>query len=178
METTPARPATPAPDDPDAAALAYNRQVGVLLRTIRKHRRLSLQEVEARTGQEFKASVLGAYERGERALSLPRLGRLAEFYEIDAGHLLPGSRVAPVEGDASSGSRQLRIDAEQLARLDGDDVAMLARFVGSVQQRRVDASVRYVVLRDADRVAIAAIVGVSVEELEGRLELLELLVRD
>jgi transcriptional regulator with XRE-family HTH domain len=179
METTPARPATPAPDDPDAAALAYNRQVGVLLRTIRKHRRLSLQEVEARTGQEFKASVLGAYERGERALSLPRLGRLAEFYDIDAGHLLPGAQVAaPVEGDASSLSRRLRIDVVQLARLDGDEMAMLARFVASVQQRRDEPAAPYVVVRDADRVAIAAIVGVSVEELESRLALLELVVRD
>jgi transcriptional regulator with XRE-family HTH domain len=179
METKPVRPSTPAPDDPDAAALAYNRQVGVLLRTIRKHRRLSLQEVEARTGQEFKASVLGAYERGERALSLPRLGRLAEFYDVEAGHLLPGSQVgAQVEGDASSRSRQLRIDVEQLARLDGDEMAMLARFVASVQQRRDDRAARYVVVRDADRVAIAAIVGVSVEELEARLELLELLVHD
>jgi transcriptional regulator with XRE-family HTH domain len=55
----------PSTDEPDAAALAYNRRVGALLRLARKHRGLSLHEVEARTGQEFKASVLGAYERGE-----------------------------------------------------------------------------------------------------------------
>jgi hypothetical protein len=57
-------------------------------------------------------------------------------------------------------------------------MAMLARFVASVQQRRDDRAARYVVVRDADRVAIAAIVGVSVEELTARLELLELLVHD
>ena len=51
----------------------YSRQVGERLRVIRKQKRLSLQEVEARSNQEFKASVLGAYERGERALSVPRL---------------------------------------------------------------------------------------------------------
>ena len=54
--------------------------VGERLRSIRRQKGLSLQDVEARTGKEFKASVLGAYERGERAISVPRLMRLAEIY--------------------------------------------------------------------------------------------------
>ena len=74
-------------DDP---ATGFNRRVGELLREVRKQRRLALQEVEAQTGEEFKASVVGAYERGERSLSLPRLARLAEFYEVPIGRLLPG----------------------------------------------------------------------------------------
>ena len=37
------------------------------LRGIRRQKRLSLQEVEINSSEEFKASVLGAYERGERA---------------------------------------------------------------------------------------------------------------
>ena len=35
-----------------------------------------------RSGEEFKASVLGAYERGERAISVARLQRLARFYGV------------------------------------------------------------------------------------------------
>ena len=42
-------------------------QVGERLRAIRRQKGLSLHDVEARSDQEFKASVLGAYERGERA---------------------------------------------------------------------------------------------------------------
>ena len=68
---------------------AYSRQVGERLRVIRKQKRLSLQEVEAQSDQEFKASVLGAYERGERALSVPRLDRLAQFYAVPVEQLLP-----------------------------------------------------------------------------------------
>ena len=49
----------------------------------------TLQEVEASSGQEFKASVLGAYERGERAISVPRLQRLARFYNVPVDQLLP-----------------------------------------------------------------------------------------
>jgi transcriptional regulator with XRE-family HTH domain len=53
------------------------RHVGERLRSIRRQKGLSLHDVEARSGHEFKASVLGAYERGERAISVPRLIRLA-----------------------------------------------------------------------------------------------------
>ena len=51
----------------------YNTLVGERLRNIRKQKKMSLQEVEATSNNEFKASVLGAYERGERALSVPRM---------------------------------------------------------------------------------------------------------
>ncbi len=55
-----------------------------------RQKRLSLQDVEAASNQEFKASVLGAYERGERAISVPRLQRLARFYHVPVDQLLPG----------------------------------------------------------------------------------------
>src|SRR3954454_24150809 len=68
---------------------SYGRKVGERLRAIRRQKRLSLQEVEAASQQEFKASVLGAYERGERAISVPRLQRLARFYNVPVDQLLP-----------------------------------------------------------------------------------------
>src|SRR5262249_56952211 len=67
------------------------RYVGERLRAIRRQKGLSLHDVEARSNQEFKASVLGAYERGERAISVPRLLRLAELYRVPADQLLPRS---------------------------------------------------------------------------------------
>ncbi len=39
---------------------SYSKKVGERLRAIRRQKRLSLQEVEAASSQEFKASVLGA----------------------------------------------------------------------------------------------------------------------
>src|ERR1700682_353952 len=67
----------------------YGRKVGERLRAIRRQKGLSLQDVEAASRQEFKASVLGAYERGERAISVPRLQRLARFYNVPVDQLLP-----------------------------------------------------------------------------------------
>src|SRR5215212_4657626 len=73
----------------EGASAGYGRKVGERLRAIRRQKKLSLQEVEATSNQEFKASVLGAYERGERAISVPRLQRLARFYNVPVDQLLP-----------------------------------------------------------------------------------------
>lgn len=45
---------------------------GARLRAVRRQLDLSLHDVEVASNLEFKASVLGAYERGERAISVPR----------------------------------------------------------------------------------------------------------
>src|SRR5271154_1266026 len=68
---------------------SYAIAVGARLRAVRRQKRLSLQAVEAGSHQEFKASVLGAYERGERAISVPRLQRLARLYDVPVEQLLP-----------------------------------------------------------------------------------------
>jgi transcriptional regulator with XRE-family HTH domain len=68
---------------------AYARHVGERLRNIRRQQGLSLQAVEEQSGREFKASVLGAYERGERIISVLRLQRLAHLYGVPVDQLLP-----------------------------------------------------------------------------------------
>ena len=67
--------------------LSYARLVGERLRQIRQQKKLSLSEVESATNQEFKASVMGAYERGERVISVLRLERLARFYGVTVDQL-------------------------------------------------------------------------------------------
>src|SRR6266487_5934680 len=86
----------------------YAEQVGERLRNIRLQKELSLHDVEQGSNKEFKASVLGAYERGERSISVPRLQRLAMFYDVPVDHLLPrlgpppgaGERTVVVEGES------------------------------------------------------------------------------
>ena len=67
----------------------YTLMVGDRLRRIRQQKQWSLSDVETQSESEFKASVLGAYERGERAISVPRLERLARFYGVSVDQLLP-----------------------------------------------------------------------------------------
>src|SRR3712207_7598950 len=84
-----------AQNDEDLEVTPYGRKVGERLRSIRRQKRMSLQDVEAASNQQFKASVLGAYERGERAISVPRLERLARFYNVPVDQMLPMERPRP-----------------------------------------------------------------------------------
>ena len=119
-------------DDQNTTNDGYSRKVGERLRAIRRQKRLSLQEVEANSEQEFKASVLGAYERGERAISVPRLRKLAAFYNVPVDQLLPVEgapdfgvevdevidlRERPVRGIGGS----ITIDLTKLEKLSGPE---------------------------------------------------------
>jgi transcriptional regulator with XRE-family HTH domain len=155
---------------------AYSRQVGERLRVIRKQKRLSLQEVEAQSEQEFKASVLGAYERGERALSVPRLDRLAQFYAVPVEQLLP-REVTGSEATAalsSPSNKKLAIDVAKLVQLSGSPFEMLARYLRLIQVQRQDFNGRVITVRGDDTRSIAAMLDVPVDQVADRLAALDL----
>jgi len=155
----------------------YSRQVGERLRVIRKQKRLSLQEVEAQSNQEFKASVLGAYERGERALSVPRLDRLSQFYAVPVEQLLP-REVTGTEAAAALQSpvnKKLAIDVAKLVQLSGAPFEMLARYLRLIQVQRQDFNGRVITVRGDDTRSIAAMLDVPVDQVGERLAALDLL---
>ena len=156
-------------DEDDASASPYSRKVGERLRVIRRQKRLSLQEVEATSNEEFKASVLGAYERGERAISVPRLERLAKFYNVPVDQLLPREDItAPIEGDTAG--KKLAVDLLKLSQLRGQPFEMLVRFLKMIQVQRQDFNGRMLTIRRDDLRAIACILGVSVDGAGVRLD--------
>lgn len=59
---------------------ATNRVVGRVLREVRKDRGWTLNDTEMFTG--VAASVLGAYERGERTVTVVRMIDLCRVYEV------------------------------------------------------------------------------------------------
>src|SRR5881409_522372 len=63
--------------DEDDSPSAFSVEVGQRLRAVRRARELSLDDVERTSGGRWSASAVGAYERGFRNLSLPRLRELA-----------------------------------------------------------------------------------------------------
>lgn len=160
----------------------YGRRVGERLRAIRRQKGLSLQDVEAGSTQEFKASVLGAYERGERAISVPRLQRLAGFYNVPVDQLLP--RDEDVRGvldlteraaiaDRGPGS-SVTIDLVQLRDSDAPGAEMLMRYLQMIQVQRQDFNGRMLTVRRDDLRAIACILDTTVDQAVARLELLGL----
>jgi len=165
------------------AALTYARRVGQRLRAIRRQKRLSLQEVEAASDQEFKASVLGAYERGERVISVPRLQRLAGFYTVPVDQLLPrDADLAPeatngedAEPVVPAGHRKITFDLSRFTQENlPPEVAMVHQYLASIQVLRQDFNGRVLTIRQDDIRAIAGLFGTDADALVRRLDDLQL----
>jgi transcriptional regulator with XRE-family HTH domain len=178
----------------ESARIAYAQAVGARLRSMRKQMRLSLQAVEAMSEQEFKASVLGAYERGERAISVPRLQRLAKLYDVPVDQLLPPDDAAVTRwGVAGSsedviplnakrprptipGNEKVAIDLTKLHTVSGPERDLLRRFLSMIQVHRQDFNGRMITIRSEDVRAIACLFGVTPDSMGSRLDELGLLV--
>ena len=154
---------------------AYSRRVGERLRAIRKQKRLSLQVVEEASDLEFKASVLGAYERGERAISVPRLQRLAAFYELPVEQLLPAEgRRGGAAGIAEGGA--LTIDLRRAQAVVGPEGELLKRYLTMIQVLRQDFNGRMLTIRASDLQALSCLFGVPAERVRSRMAELGLLL--
>jgi len=153
---------------------AYAERVGARLRAVRRQKRLSLQAVEANSAQEFKASVLGAYERGERTISVPRLQRLADFYEVPVDQLLPraegNGRGGDDAGRRPAATQKVTIDLTKLNRVSGPERDLLRRYLGMIQLQRGDFNGRVLTIRAEDLRAIACLLELSPEEMTERLD--------
>lgn len=135
----------------------YNELVGERLRSIRRQRGLSLQDVQRATKGEFKAAVLGAYERGERALSVPRLHSLADFFSVPVTQLLPADEErAPLAGMPSGG---VTIDLNRVEELTGIEAELFDRFLRGIQMQRQDFNGRVLTLRKDDLRLLAMLFG-------------------
>ena len=151
---------------------SYAEQVGERLRNIRLQKGLSLHDVEERSGKEFKASVLGAYERGERSISVPRLQRLAIFYGVPVDHLLPRLGPAPADGAAEAASEAtapLCIDLEALEARREPEARTLGRYLSLIQMQRGDFNGKVLTIRRDDLRVLAAILDQSPGGLVARL---------
>lgn len=154
----------------------FTRLVGERLRRIRQQKKLSLSEVEATSDSEFKASVLGAYERGERAISVPRLERLARFYGVSIDQLLPRESSDVADAMAPEGTtKKLRIDVAKLSTLNGPQFEMLERFLRMIQVQRQDFNGKVITVRGHDTRAIAVMLDVPVDQVGDKLSELGLL---
>lgn len=147
-------------------------QVGERLRSIRQQKGLTLHDVEALSRTEFKASALGAYERGERAISVHRLLRLAEIYQVPRDHLLPRDTGATVDlaqrDDALDES--FTIDLERLRSLDDAEASVLSRYAAATLFQRQDVNTRVLTVRRDDLSVLAAVLGRTPDDFIKRLD--------
>lgn len=138
----------------------YNELVGRRLRSIRRQRGFSLQDVQTLSDGEFKAAVLGAYERGERSLSVPRLHRLAAYYDVPIAQLLPPD-TRPVSREPSPD--QITIDLTRLDDIGGAESEVLERFLTAIQVERQDFNGRVLTVRRDDLKVLSRLIGTGSE---------------
>lgn len=164
---------------------AFAREVGQRLRNIRSQQGLSLQAVEELSTREFKASVLGAYERGERIISVLRLQRLAGLYGVPVDQLLPRSPGSPggLNGSSHHGEQppgdagSVTIDLARLEALSAPERDLIRRYVGMIQIQRGDYNGKIITIRAEDVRALARVFERDEEDLRRRLDELGILVR-
>jgi transcriptional regulator with XRE-family HTH domain len=139
--------------------------VGRALRHARRANGLTLRTAAERSGGSFKASALGAYERGERRISLERFSALASLYNVAPDRLL-SEALALVD---PAGRRSVVIDLSRLTSVPAPEREYLAEFVHQVRDRRRDLLTDVITLRSGDVHAMALSVGLGSDELLARL---------
>ena len=173
----------------ETVSATYAAKVGERLRAVRKQKRLSLQAVEGTSNQEFKASVLGAYERGERSISVPRLQRLARFYNVPVDQLLPrdvgpDAAWAPMSDGSDEGEEQatetrtrwededdkVTIDLTRLETVAGPERDLLRRYLSMIQVQRQDFNGRMITIRSDDVRAIGCLFDLTLDGMRRRLD--------
>ena len=153
-------------DTNDDTTLPFSREVGLRLRAVRRQRRLSLDDVERQSGGRWSASAIGAYERGFRNLSLPRLRELAEFYDVPMATLL--GEIDVRDEDSRAGAVKVVLD---LTNLEGiPEAAPLVRYARSIVLERGDWNGRVLSIRRDDVRALCSMMQVDES---GLLSLLE-----
>jgi transcriptional regulator with XRE-family HTH domain len=151
---------------------APSNEIGTRLRRVRNQQGMSLADVEKLSGGAWKAVVVGAYERGDRAVSISRLASLAEFYGVPLSELLPGATVEEHDGVG----RGIVLDLTSLTPRAPEPVAAVARFADQVRRTRGDHNGRVLSLRASDVYALAMAAGVSSEALMAALRDCQVLI--
>jgi transcriptional regulator with XRE-family HTH domain len=159
----------PGVTDHDAEDRHYALALGERLRRVRQQQGLSLHDVEHRSEGTLKASVVGAYERGERAVSITRMEVLADFYRVPVAELLPDPNMER-RGGAHDDELPPEITID-LAVLEArrEDEPVLARYVDAIKARRGDYNGRVLTVRASDLETLAAVLDAEPEQLHERL---------
>ena len=151
------------PEDDDAERSSFSSEVGRRLRSVRHMRGLSLDDVERDSGGRWSASAVGAYERGFRNLSLPRLRDLARFYDTPMSALI---------GEDSEVSHQPgRVVIDLVALQDVPEAESVQRYLRSIILERGDYNGRVLSVRRDDLRALSSLLRTdeptTLEQLHG-----------
>jgi len=145
----------------------YSKSLGERLRRIRVQKGMSLQDVQQASKGKWKAAVVGAYERGDRNVTVARLSELAGFYGVPVSEIIPDDGMAGP--GAYEGRRRVVLDLEGLHKVPESERDPLSRFTTAIQIQRGDYNGRVLTIREDDLMALALLYQTTADELSRRL---------
>jgi len=144
----------------------FSKLTGEVLRRARLERDLTLHDVGRLSRGRFKPSALGAYERGDRGISLERFCGLAEIYGIPPDRLLADL----LQARNPEGREELVIDLNRLGLLEDETERLLADLVHRLRVKRRDYRSEVITLRAGDLEALALASGERTRTLKEKLD--------
>ena len=138
--------------------------LGARLRQSREARSLSLKAVEIALEGSIRASMLGAYERGEHSITARRLRILARLYGVPIEELVEpiDDQRAPIEPQVRA-DEAIRFELRKLEHARGREAQTVLRLIRFVEERRRRHSPESIELRHEDLLTAAATLGHSVD---------------
>src|ERR1039458_2631339 len=96
---------------------AYDKALGANLRALRNSRGMSLMNVEEKSRGQWKAVVVGAWERGDRCTTMGNLHDLICWYGVTVGSLLPDEPPPPPPAEVSDVLERVEDLAKRIGEL-------------------------------------------------------------
>lgn len=126
------------------------------IRELRRERGLTLLAFEKRSGGRIRAVVLGAYERGDRSMTLEKIIEIASVLDVGLSHLVEST--LPM-GLPSHGQTRHIYDLVKLRALEeSDEKQVLSRYIARVAQQRRDWAGQIISLRSDDIEALSRVI--------------------
>lgn len=145
----------------------YAKELGDRLRRIRIQKNMSLQDVQQASNDKWKAAVVGAYERGDRNVTVAKLAELADFYGVPVSEIIPDD--GPTVPGHLDGRRKVVLDLESLDKVPSADRDPISRFASAIQVQRGDFNGRVLTIREDDLMPLALLYQTTANELTRRL---------
>ena len=130
-------------------------QVGARLRSIRRSRSLSLNEVEALSEGSLKAVVLGSYERGSRNLTIKRAIEIAKIYNIPVAEILSEKNTSLTTAIPRLMLDIRALQGRTLSEFEAVNRNLLIQLVRRIVEDRQDWNGEIITLRESDLATIS-----------------------
>jgi transcriptional regulator with XRE-family HTH domain len=141
--------------------IEQSERIRIRIRQLRRERGLTLRDFEEKSGGRIRAIVMGAYERGDRSVSLGKLIEISKVFGIELSHLIGSAELTQSSGTQSSATPSSRyiFDLRVLNSLeDSPQKVILLRYLSRVAEQRGDWGGEVISLRQSDIESLSKVI--------------------